>query len=317
MEKVVCNLCNSAEHRIVYSAPDIHFHRDEWFDVVECANCGLGFVNPRPDRDEIGKYYPSEFYDYFERDANWHRNRYAEEARYLEGIDAPRKRLLDIGCANGDFPRFMREKGWNVEGVEVSTSSKPISDFPVYRQEFSTLMGEPRYDAITAWAVLEHVHDPMSYFIKAGQLLKPGGLFVFLVTNFASLSSNGLFREDVPRHLYFFTEPTVKSYLERAGLSLLDADFNDNIYEMRPVSWLRYYAYRYLLRKRLTWHDIPNTRAQFFERHNMSNTIGSNLKFAATHPFTLLDRVLMPLYERVQMLRRRYGIVTFVARKPN
>jgi SAM-dependent methyltransferase len=318
MERVNCNLCGSTEHRFVYSMPDVHFHRDEWFDVVECAKCGLGSVNPRPGPNEIGKYYPETFYQYFDHDVAWHLNRYAEEARYLAGVEGAGRSLLDIGCANGDFPRFMRDKGWQVEGVEISANSKPIADFQVYRQDFSTLaINEPRYDAITAWAVLEHVHDPMAYFAKVGQLLKPGGLFVFLVTNFDSLSSKSLFREDPPRHLYFFTKATVKRYLERAGLEFVRADFNKRIYEMRPVGWLRYYLYRCFLGRALTWHDIPDGRAEFFARHQLPNNLVSNLRYALTHPLALVDRILMPVYERIQLACRRYGIVTYVARKPN
>jgi 2-polyprenyl-3-methyl-5-hydroxy-6-metoxy-1,4-benzoquinol methylase len=63
----------------------------------------------------------------------------------------------------------MRRLGWKVEGVEVSSNAKLITDFKVYRQEFKDIpISEPRYDVITAWAVLEHVHDPMAYFKKAG-----------------------------------------------------------------------------------------------------------------------------------------------------
>ena len=49
------------------------------------------------------------------------------------------KILLDIGCANGDFPRFMRKIGWQVEGVEISANSKSISDFKVYKEDFSQI----------------------------------------------------------------------------------------------------------------------------------------------------------------------------------
>jgi SAM-dependent methyltransferase len=317
MEQVNCNLCGGGEHRFVYSMPDVHFHRDEWFDVVECVSCGLGFVNPRPTFAEMAKYYPPTFYDYFDRDLAWHLNRYSEEARFLARINSVGRTLLDVGCANGDFPRFMRERGWQVEGVEISANAKLISDFNVYRQDFSTLpFNEPRYDAITAWAVLEHVHDPMAYFVKAAQLLRPGGLFVFLVTNFESLSSKRLFREDPPRHLYYFTKATVRQYLERAGLLLVSAEFSDKIYQMRPVSWMRYYLYRYLLRRSLTWQDIPDNRAEFFERHQIPDNLASNLKYAMTHPLTLIDRILMPVYERIQLASGRYGVATYVSCKP-
>lgn len=168
MEFVNCNLCGSKDYKIVYKKPDNLYYPDEWFDVVECTNCGLGFVNPRPDINEIGKYYSKDFYDYFEREANLHMERYKKEAKYLESIKSKEKRLLDVGCANGDFPRYMKSLGWEVEGVEISTKAKEITDFKVYRQNFAEIpINEPYYDAITAWAVLEHVHDPMSYFNKS------------------------------------------------------------------------------------------------------------------------------------------------------
>ena len=298
--------------------PDVHFHRDEWFEIVECVECGLGFVNPRPEFREMEKYYPGEFFAVFEEHAEAHALRYAREADYLRGITASGRILLDIGCANGDFPRYMKRLGWRVEGVEIGSNANPIADFPVYRTAFSELpLGGPHYDAITAWAVLEHVHDPMAYFIKAGELLKPGGLFVFLVTNFHSLSSRRLFREDPPRHLYFFTEPTVINYLERGGLELTRADYNGDIFEMRPVGWLRYHLYRFLFRRTLMWRDIPDNRMEFLTRNGLPNDLLSNLRYVITHPLTVLDRLLMPIYEKYQLSSASYGTATYVARKPD
>ena len=226
------------------------------------------------------------------------------------------KLLLDLGCANGDFPRFMQQLGWRVEGVEVSANSKPISDFKVYKQEFKEIpVYEPRYDAITAWAVLEHVHDPMAYFKKAAQVLKPGGIFVFLVTNFKSLSSRCLFLEDVPRHLYFFTEETVRKYLAVSGFDLIKRDYSNKIYSMHPVNFLRYYFYRYIYRRRLEWSDTQFTRPHFFEKDNLKNCWMKNLKYLISSPLYVVDRFLMPIYEKYQIIFKKYGIVTYVARR--
>ena len=107
---------------------------------MECLDCGLGFVNPRPTREEIKRYYPTEYYADFSENHSYRQRRYAREASYLE--DVPRgdstRRLLDIGCAHGDFPRFMRQRGWEVEGVEVSATTSPIHDFAVYAVISST-----------------------------------------------------------------------------------------------------------------------------------------------------------------------------------
>ncbi|AFZ20910.1 class I SAM-dependent methyltransferase [Allocoleopsis franciscana] len=319
METINCNLCGSEEYRVVYSMPDRLYFNDEWFTVVECKSCGLGFVNPRPTYSEIFRYYPPSFYESFEKERVFHQRRYRNQAKFLTGIPMGKDKniLLDVGCANGDFPRYMQTIGWEVEGVEVSPNSKPISDFKIYNQEFTDIpIHEAYYDAITAWAVLEHVHNPMSYFRKAAEVLKPGGFFVFLVTNFESISSKNLFREDLPRHLYFFTEKTVKEYLEKSGLELLRSDYSDQIYSMRPVNWLRYYVYRYLKKHNLKWEDIPLTRIEYFNKNKLNKNLWSNLQYAVSqNPFTLVDIMLMPLFEKYQMLSKSYGIVTYIATK--
>jgi 2-polyprenyl-3-methyl-5-hydroxy-6-metoxy-1,4-benzoquinol methylase len=80
----------------------------------------------------------------------------------------------------------MAARSWDVEGVEISQSPERITDFRVYGQEFQDIpVNEPVYDAVTAWAVLEHVHDPMPYFRKASEVVKKGGLFVFSRAEFS------------------------------------------------------------------------------------------------------------------------------------
>jgi SAM-dependent methyltransferase len=210
----------------------------------------------------------------------------------------------------------MQQLGWRVEGVEVSANSKAITDFKVYKQEFTEIpVYEPRYDAITAWAVLEHIHDPMAYFKKAAQVLKSGGVFVFLVTNFKSLSSRHLFCEDVPRHLYFFTEGTVRKYLGVSGFDLIKRDYSDKIYSMRPVNFLRYYFYRYIYKRRLGWIDTQFTRPHFFEKDSLRNCWIKNLGYIISSPLYVVDRLLMPIYERYQIISKAYGIATYVARR--
>ncbi len=325
MESVACNLCGSDAGRPVYRQPDALFAPDEWFTVVECPACGLGYVNPRPTRDEIGRYYPRPFFDHFDERAI-HVPRYAVEAGYLPVVEPGREmRLLDVGCANGDFPRFMRDRGWAVEGVEIGEAARPIADFPVHRVEFSQIPADgPRYDAVTAWAVIEHVHDPKAYFRKAAEVLKPGGTFAFLVTNFASLSSRALFREDVPRHLYFFTLGTVRRYLAEAGLHLERAIPDRDVFRMLPSNCIYFALHRYVLRRPLTWFDLPESREQFARRKGLAGPgyiaragLLLNLRYALSHPLAAVDRIAAQIYERWQIRNGTYGIVTYVARKPD
>lgn len=320
METVACNLCGSRSYTPVYEMPDRQFFSTEIFQVVECNGCGLGFVNPRPSIKEIPKYYPPEYFQMAGTQSfdKYLKKRFTTEARYLESDPngAGSRALLDVGCHNGDFPRFMAARGWRVEGVEVSQSSQRITDFPVYAQEFQNIpVHQPAYDAVTAWAVLEHVHDPMAYFQKASQVLKPGGLFVFLVPNFQSVASRHLFCEDVPRHLYFFTPSTVRQYLEKTGLVLETEDNNRNVYKVAPANWLKFVLQTRLTGRKFTYADVPLSSRQFRKVHGLTRGIEAAVKYTFYSPLSVIDRMLWPFIEWAQIVRGTYGNTTYVARK--
>lgn len=236
MERVNCNLCGSSRYRKVYSKPDVNYYPDEFFQVVECEDCGLGYVNPRPTIQEISKYYPVDFFECFEKEKDFHAQRYFNESRYLDVVPENYRILLDVGCANGMFPCFMKKLGWKAEGLEVSANAKEMDNVVIHRVPFTDFNPGPvRYGVVTMWAVLEHTHDPKSYLRKANSVLMDGGYLVFLVTNFSSLASRRLFAEDVPRHLYFFTEKTIQEYLSQANFTLVASRYGNDVYPLRPV----------------------------------------------------------------------------------
>lgn len=320
METVPCNLCGSRKSTLVYEMPDRKFFRDEFFSVVECAECGLGFLNPRPTNFEIQKYYPPEYFEkpQTKSNARYLERRFTAEASYLGALESANsaKKLLDVGCATGDFPRFMIERGWDVEAVEVSAAAEQIKDFRVYTDEFQDIpVNEPTYDAVTAWAVLEHVHNPIAYFQKAARVLKPGGLFVFLVPNFQSAASRHLFCEDVPRHLYFYTRQTVGRYLKSTGFALVEEANGRDVYKMAPNNWLTYMVRTHLFRREYTFQDVPLTSKEFRRLRELPKGVASALKYAAYSPLSVIDRMLWPAIETAQILRRTYGNSTYVARR--
>ncbi|MEI6852734.1 MAG: methyltransferase, partial [Bacteroidota bacterium] len=62
MEKLEqCNVCGKSNFSNYLQGRD-YFLTQEEFTIVKCDECGFLFVNPRPDVNEISKYYKSEEY---------------------------------------------------------------------------------------------------------------------------------------------------------------------------------------------------------------------------------------------------------------
>ena len=92
---------------------------------------------PKPNEDELGKYYESE--DYI---SHTDAKRSAFEKLYhLVKLYAIRKKiklaysleqktgnLLDIGAGTGDFLNTAKSKGWNVSGIEPNESARELAE---------------------------------------------------------------------------------------------------------------------------------------------------------------------------------------------
>jgi SAM-dependent methyltransferase len=62
MEHPACDFCGGRDAVEVTRQTDIlHRTTDTIFTIVRCTGCGLQFVNPRPSRKEIGRYYADHY----------------------------------------------------------------------------------------------------------------------------------------------------------------------------------------------------------------------------------------------------------------
>jgi len=203
----------------------------------------IGFVNPRPKIAEMQKYYPAEYYlnPPTKSHGRYLRRRFTAQASFLSELEgrSGRKKLLDVGCANGDFPRFMAGRGWEVEGVEISESSDRITDFYVHTQEFQNIaVNEPTYDVVDGLGGARARARSMAYFRKASAVLKKGGLFVILMPNFQSVASRYLFCEDIPRHCISSKGKRYGNIFEKTGFRLEKEDNGRSIYKLaRTIGW--------------------------------------------------------------------------------
>jgi 2-polyprenyl-3-methyl-5-hydroxy-6-metoxy-1,4-benzoquinol methylase len=274
MELVACPLCSSDRHRFLFERPDhTHSVTDEYFRLVRCRDCGFVFLNPRPDRAEIHKYYPDEFYDVsVSPEELLVQKRDTLNARLRLVDDQAPGVLLDVGCQKGEFLEVMRRRGWQVAGTEFSTAPPNLFSLPIF---YGTLDAAPypshSFDLITLWAVLEHVHAPLSVLRRIRALLKPSGRALVLVPNFNSIPGRFLRHDDVPRHLLMFTKATLRRAAKAAGLKVSKWHFGNDIFSGSTRGTLNY-IYKLMHGERLA-DIVAQNRApgRWFEFSNQVN----------------------------------------------
>lgn len=116
-------------------------------------------------------------------------SRLIERLRADAGLPG-RGRLLDIGCGNGGLLRSWARllPDWTLAGTELDDKTRAVVEaIPgVERMYTGDIADVPsQFDAITLLHVLEHVADPVPFLAAVGKKLRPGGLVVVDVPDFA------------------------------------------------------------------------------------------------------------------------------------
>jgi methionine biosynthesis protein MetW len=250
LETISCDLCDSRDVVLKFTARNSEFK--ETFHLVECTQCGLVYLNPRPTKLEIGKYYPEENYYAYQDldDESWNNFRqrvknfilesqpgYSKNSELVRSLIwplfkrslmiqvpfIPAGRILDVGCGNGYFLKWMKEHGWESFGVEISKTGSQVAaknGIKVFNGELEKAKYPSNYfDVVTVNQVLEHVYSPARVIREASRVLRPNGLLVVCVPNLESYEEQ-IFKQhwyalDVPRHLYFFSIRTLTSLLQK------------------------------------------------------------------------------------------------------
>lgn len=231
-----CPSCGHSQFSAHLTCKDFTYSQKD-FTLVKCNGCGLVFTNPRPVEDQNHLYYKAA--DYISH-TNSTKGLIGFLYKQVRRVNLKRKvavlkkhqsgkKVLDIGCGTGFFPKAANQFGFTSVGLE------PDPDALKFARENNQVeayglekLGEysKAFDTVTMWHVLEHVYhlrDQLGLITKA---LQSNGLLIIAVPNYKSYDGQlyGPFWAgyDVPRHLYHFEESTVKTLVEPFGFQLVD-----------------------------------------------------------------------------------------------
>jgi 2-polyprenyl-3-methyl-5-hydroxy-6-metoxy-1,4-benzoquinol methylase len=227
-----CPLCGAP------GADATPFWQKDDLRVGRCARCSMVFVTPAPAAMVQGDFYDTEAAAYYlspaKLESDYSDVRFERELRLFRRF-CPRGAVLDVGCSTGAF-LFQLQKRWPGDYTPLGTDAcDPALDHaasrgvPVARGSFLALdFGGRRFDAITFWAVLEHLAEPRRFLERAQTLLVPGGLCFALVPNLRSLALRVLgprSRSVYEQHLNYFSAETLRALGRRAGLEPIAVRF--------------------------------------------------------------------------------------------
>jgi SAM-dependent methyltransferase len=225
--KYNCGICGSKLGVPKFTAYDRNFNTtDRFFKIIECHTCGISQTLPLPDFSDLIQYYPHIYYPTGSASEMYYKNHIERfQVDKLKKIQTYSQtgRLLDIGCGVGHFIRTALSQGYAAEGIEFSevaaAAGREQWDLQIVSGDFLSSQFVPEsFDIITLWQVLEHLRQPREVLLKIRSLLKPGGLLVIAVPNFASIQAK-IFRDrwyhlDIPRHLFHYSPESLVKILD-------------------------------------------------------------------------------------------------------
>jgi SAM-dependent methyltransferase len=145
-----------------------------------------------------------------------------------------RRRVLDVGCADGFLARRLAQMGYKVVGIDQHAKAPHVSSNGFEFVDADLDRGMPRlsglFDYVLCADILEHLRDPLQLLIDLRSKLAPSGSLVASLPNSGNLyfrlnvlmgrfpaQDRGLFDRT---HLHFYTWGGWADLLARGGFRI-------------------------------------------------------------------------------------------------
>ena len=237
-----CPICGNTERTQLFQQ---HFASIEGvtfltgYDVVQCKNCGFLFADQIPGQEQFDEYY--RYNSKYEGDYTGHVpssvviEHYRHSLGFLESVlrgagrDSKQLKIVDIGCATGNFLNFMRENGYTaLSGIDPSAECVQIMEQCGIHSVQSSLFqldetASASYDVVMLLTVLEHIRDLSRTISVVKQVLRPNGfLYLSVPDAFHFYQEDWLaFQQFSSEHINYFTMGSLRNLLSQHSFDLL------------------------------------------------------------------------------------------------
>ena len=249
-----CEICGDKNFINLFIGNDKLLNIHGEFNLFECDNCGIRFLNPQPSNSELKKHYNNKkYYSLKKIDKDSYKTKLKlflydlyfnkQNKKYIDKIlFSPIKfmirstiiqkdiKLLDVGCGSGQFLYEMKQLGLKTFGVEVGdfdeSKNLNITNSNLIQARYKNNF----FDIITMNHVLEHINNPKETIKEIYRILKNNGKFIVGAPNTRSLA-NKLFNKnwlayDVPRHLFNYSDKLIVDILKQHNFKIKEVRYN-------------------------------------------------------------------------------------------
>lgn len=241
-----CRSCGSNTFSVLVSGIcDYEYGAPGIYSYLFCTECQLLNIDPPPTSDILDLAYPDDYHAYAPPMSLLgrllKRSYWRSKAKSYAKLVRAGARILDVGCAHGDFLEQMKKQGFtDLWGVEFKNEIASLAR----ARGFNTITGElekvrlPKdsFDLIVMTNFIEHVENPLLTLRHCKLLLKPGGLVVGETPSYECWDRRIFGRYwggyHAPRHLALFNPASLKRIAINAGFPIVDIS---NL--LQPAHW--------------------------------------------------------------------------------
>lgn len=230
MKEFPCPICNNTDFNIIYpdtignNRTSFNYNYTENYNltyrIIKCNRCTHHYASPRP--SNMWSNYKDDNPDLLY--LNNRGQRIATNKEVIKYITKYKQggKLLDVGCATGDFLEVAK-KIFNVEGLELSKWSSKIAEdkgFKIHRKLLDQMTVNEEYDVLTLWGVIEHFEFPKIEIENISKILKNDGLVCLWTGDVSSLTAKLLGKKwwyYQGQHIQMFTKKSICELFDSCG----------------------------------------------------------------------------------------------------
>lgn len=145
-------------------------------------------------------------------------------------------RILEIGCADGSFAKFLMKENYQVLGLDIAEEALHLAqangvNAQVANIEEGLTITENNFDAVVAAEIIEHLYDTDFFIEEIKKVLKKDGYIFISTPNLASLKNRcKLLFGAYPQYSEYNLAPTSAGHIRNYTIptlkkQLLDHDF--------------------------------------------------------------------------------------------